>query len=227
MACCDTTSRRAGRLRTSGFSETCTWRLASTPTTTRTRRPAPRRRPRYRTDPEHGAFSSGHGRRHAAPLRPMKPLRFVATLALCAMACVTPKTGTMKGTSFPGHGAISLQIVPNPVVATKISGKTYEFPFDVIVRETAGRAVTISRVSADVFAVGGIHVANESYDAARIASLGYSTNVPGNGELRYHFSPRKDVTDDRLFGGVYAQIRVDAYDETNTPTSATTTVTVT
>lgn len=156
----------------------------------------------------------------------MKRLTVVPLLLMIA-ACASRHSGQTQTTALPGHGAIGVSIVPNPIVAQRVSGDTYDFPFDVVVRETAGRAVTISRVSADVYAIGGIRVASESYDAARIASLGYSTNVPGNGELRYHFVPRKTVTDERLFGGVSAQIRVDAYDDTNTPTSATVTVTVT
>ena len=156
----------------------------------------------------------------------MKRLTLVPLLFLIA-GCATHRAGQSQTTALPGHGAISVAIVPNPIVAQRVSGDTYDFPFDAVIRETAGRAVTISRVTADVYAVGGIHIAGESYDAARIGSLGYSLNVPGNGELRYHFVPRKNVTDDRIFGGVYAQIRVDAYDDTNTPTSATVTVTVT
>lgn len=103
----------------------------------------------------------------------------------------------------------------------------YEFPFDVVLRETGGHALTISRVSADVYALGGIRVANESYDAARITSLGYTTTVPANAELRYHFAPQKSVSNDALFNNVSAQVRVDAVDDTNTPASATVTVTVT
>ena len=151
----------------------------------------------------------------------------VVLVVIATAACSHRQAGATKSVSLPGHGAIGIQIIPNPVVARHVSGSTYDFPFDVVLRETAGRAVTVSRVSADVYAVGGMHVANESYGADRIKSLGYSTNIPGNGELRYHFEPHKSVPDERLFGGVTAQIRVDAYDDTNSPTSATTTVTVT
>lgn len=150
----------------------------------------------------------------------------VALCCLSILCCSTPRAGTSSGSAVAGHGAISIQIVPNPVVAQHVSGNTYDFPFDVMIRETGGRGVTISRVSADVYALGGIHVANESYSADRIAALGYSTNIAPNGELRYHFAPQKSVTDERLFSGVSAQIRVDASDDTNTPASATTTVTV-
>jgi hypothetical protein len=149
------------------------------------------------------------------------------SIVLTLLACATPRGGTSRTSSLPGHGAISIAIQPNPIVARKIGGNTYEFPFDVVVRETAGRAVSINRVSLDVYAVGGVRLGSESYDAARIASLGFSTNVPGNGELRYHFSPRQDVGDDRLFGGIYGEVRVDGSDDSGTPTSASTTVTVT
>jgi hypothetical protein len=156
----------------------------------------------------------------------MKRLAAISLVFLAA-ACSTPKAGTSRNAAVPGHGAISISIVPNPVVARQMSGNTYEFPFDVVVRETGGRAVTVNRVAADVYAVGGIRVASEAWDGAQIRSVGYSTNVPGNGELRYHFAPRKDVKDDRLFGSVYAEIRVEASDDTGTPATATTTVTVT
>ena len=154
--------------------------------------------------------------------------RFISfAIFLTLISCATPQPGTSRNASMPGHGAISIAIQPNPIVAHKTGGNTYEFPFDVAVRETGGRAVTVNRVTVDVYAVGGVRVGSESYDAARIASLGYSTNVPGNGELRYHFAPRKEVTDDRLFGSVYGEVRVEAADDTGTPATASTTVTVT
>lgn len=154
------------------------------------------------------------------------PRLAVFSISFVILACSSPRAGS-QSSALPGHGAISIQIVPNPVVAQRVSGTTYDFPLDVIIRETGGRPVMITNVSADVYAIAGVHVARESYDADRVASLGYSTSVPANGELRYHFSPRKSVHDERLFGGVTAVIRVDAHDDTNSPTRATTTVTVT
>ena len=126
----------------------------------------------------------------------------------------------------PGRGAISIEIVPNPIVATRVSGDTYEFPFEVVVRETGGQRVTIDRVSADVLALGAIRVAQESYDAARINSLGYATAVPARGTLRYTFHPRKQVDDERLFGGVSAEIRAEGRDVSGNEVTARTTVTI-
>jgi hypothetical protein len=152
----------------------------------------------------------------------------LSATVLLVCACSSGKPGAAQTSAAPGHGAISLSIVPNPVVAQKVSGNTYDFPFDVVVRETGGHPVTIDRVSADMYSsLGGIKVGSESYDAAKIQSLGYSTTVPAGGELRYHFAPRKSVQDERLFGGVYGDVRADATDETGAATSATVRITVT
>lgn len=119
-----------------------------------------------------------------------------------------------------------MQVIPNPIVAHSVGGNVYEFPLEVVVRETGGRSVEVTRVGANVVALGTINVANESYDAARIRSLGFSTSIPPNGELRYSFKPRHEVTDDRLFGGVEVQLIVEAVDDSGAPTTARTTVTV-
>ena len=151
------------------------------------------------------------------------------TLALALVAFTTYCAGggsSRPPATRPGNGAISISIVPNPIVAKAVSGSTYDFPFDVVIRETGGRPVEITRVSADVYALGGIRVTNESYDAERIRKLGYGTTVPANGELRYRFVPRENVPDDRLFGGVSARLRVDGTDDGGTPLVATTEVTV-
>jgi hypothetical protein len=153
-------------------------------------------------------------------------MKRAAILPLLLLTFCAGGRGSIPSKSVPGHGAIQIQIAPNPIVATKVSGDTYDFPFEVIIRETGGRPVTVSRVSADVLALGGIRVGSESYDAAKITSLGYSTRVPANGELRYRFNPRRSVGDDRLFGNVSAEIRVEGRDDQGAPASAGTTVTV-
>lgn len=155
----------------------------------------------------------------------MRNLAISLTLLVALAAC---QSGPQDGvTSVPGHGAIAIQVVPNPIRAMHVSGNTYDFPFEVVVRETAGRPVTVTRVSIRVFFAGGLTLHEESWDAARIRSLGYETTIPGRTDVRYRFNPRKEVPDDRLFGGVSAELRVDAVDDTGTATSATTSVTVT
>lgn len=150
---------------------------------------------------------------------------FLLPLLLIAAACNSGSGNTI--TAAPGHGAVAIEVIPNPIVASRVSGDTYDFPFEVVVRETGGRPVTITRVSATVVGPGGLTFGNEAWDADRIRSLGFDTTVRANSEVRYRFSQRKEVPDERIFGSVAAELRVDAVDDTGTPTSATTRVTVT
>jgi len=155
----------------------------------------------------------------------MKRIAIIA-LVLLPLACASHQPGTTKSTSTPGHGAIKLTITPNPVIATNVGGNTYEFPFDADVKETGGHPVTIERVTANVFTAGGIPVATESYDAAKIQSLGFATAVQAKGDIHYRFAPRKDVPDDRLFTSVYGDIRVEGIDDNGARTTTTTTITL-
>jgi hypothetical protein len=154
-------------------------------------------------------------------------MRRAALVAFVLLASFCAGGRNAGNTSIAGHGAINVNIAPNPIVAVKVSGNSYDFPFEVVVRETGGHPVDITSVTARVYALGGIQIGSETYDAARIAQLGYSTHVPANGELRYRFNPRHSVADDRLFQGVSADIQVEGHDETGTPTTAGTKVTVT
>jgi hypothetical protein len=153
----------------------------------------------------------------------MKNLALSITLLAALAACQSPQPGV---TSVPGHGAVAVEVIPNPIVARQVSGNTYDFPFEVVVRETGGRATTVQRVTANVFLSGGLSLARESWDADRIRSLGYNTTLGPHSEVRYRFTPRKDVPDDRLFGGVSAELKVEATDDTGAATEATTIVTV-
>jgi len=146
-------------------------------------------------------------------------MRGVLLLLLLAAAC-------SHSTPQPGHGAITLAIAPNPIVAKPVSGNTYEFPFDIILRETGGRPLTITGVTMTVYAFG-MPVNVDKYDPAQIAAMGLSTQVPANGEWRHHMHPRRAVTDERLFSNITASARIDAVDDAGVATSASTTVTVT
>ena len=155
----------------------------------------------------------------------MKRLAFAASLLILLASCNRGAHNDV--TSVPGHGAISVQVSPNPIAAHHVSGDTYDFPFDVVVRETGGRPVNVSKVTVTVFAPGGFSLGGDSWDADKIHAMGFNTALNANGELRYHFNPRKSVTDDRVFGSITAELRVDATDESGTATSASTVVKVT
>jgi hypothetical protein len=153
----------------------------------------------------------------------MKNLAVALILLVALAACQSQQSGVA---SVPGHGAVAIEVVPNPIVATRVSGNTYDFPFEVVVRETGGRQTTVQRVTANVVLGGGLSLARESWDGERIRSMGYNTTLAPHSEVRYRFTPRKEVPDDRLFGGVSAELKVDATDDTGAATSGTTVVTV-
>lgn len=149
--------------------------------------------------------------------------RSVAALAvLFAAACAT-RGGPAPSTT---RGAISIAIDPNPIVARHVRGAVYEFPFEVVIRETGGSAVDIQRVTADVFALGALKVAAESYDRARMESLGYPTTIPPNGEMRYRFSQRHEVAAESLLNTVHVDLRVEGTDSAGVGVTTTTRVTV-
>ena len=153
----------------------------------------------------------------------MKKLTLSLTLLLVFAGCAS--SSPPDNTSAPGHGAVSIEVIPNPIIATQVSGSTYDFPFEVVIRETGGRPVTVQRVTATV-GFGALELGSETWDANRIRSMGYNTTLAANSETRYKFAQRKEVPDDRLFGGVSAQLRVDAIDDTGSAAYATTSVTV-
>src|SRR5258706_10470549 len=112
----------------------------------------------------------------------MKRLALIALVCL-PLACATQhRPGTTKSTSTPGRGAIKLTITPNPVVATNVGGSTYSFPFDVVIKETGGHPVTIDRVTASVYAGGGIPVATEADEAGNIQSPRFPNSNAPQGE---------------------------------------------
>lgn len=147
-------------------------------------------------------------------------------LVVAGGGCSSSGSDRTASTVQPGQGSLSITINPNPIRAQKVSGDVYDFPFEIIVTERGGADVTIDRVSVEVTALGGLNVYSESYDRAGIERRGFSTRVPARGEVRYSFSPRNDVTDDRLFSAVEAELSVSGIDASGLRTTARTSVTV-
>ncbi len=129
----------------------------------------------------------------------MKRMILVAALAIPALALVSCSADSPGRTpTEPGHGALEIAVVPNPIMATHVSGNTYEFPFDVHVRNPGSVPVSINNVQIDVTAFGGLKIYSESKSAADIQGYGYPTEVAPGETLSYHFEPREEVPDERL-----------------------------
>ncbi len=152
---------------------------------------------------------------------------FPLPLLLLALFCAHGG-GTAPAASSPaGHGAIEVTFAPNPIVAQPVGGNTYEFPFDIVVRETGGHPLTINKVTLTVYAFG-MPVNVDKYEGPQIDALGFERRIGANGQLHYHLQPRRTVTDDRLFSNITAGVRIDATDDdTRTAVSNSTQVSIT
>ncbi len=145
------------------------------------------------------------------------------------MACSSGRQGSTRSVEpavAPGQGSITLTVTPNPIVAKKVSGDTYDFPFTILIREFGGSSVDIEVVRIDVVAFGGLNVYSQSFGPEEITRRGFSTVIAPRGELKYDFNPRKEVADDRLFSAVTAKLRVEGLDQAGNRVSADTSVTV-
>ncbi|HXA19599.1 MAG TPA: hypothetical protein VN380_21605 [Thermoanaerobaculia bacterium] len=157
----------------------------------------------------------------------MKRLALIALVCLPLACASQQRPGTNKSTATSGRGEIKLTITPSPVVAASVSGSAYDFPFDAVVKETGGHPITIDKVTASVYAGGGIPVAAQSFDADKIKSLGFATSIQAKHEIHYHLVPRMDVTDDHLFSAIYGDVRVEGLDDNGARVSSMATITVT
>lgn len=137
-----------------------------------------------------------------------------AAAVLMLAGCGTTQDTVIQEPQIPRPtGSLSVSVVPNPIVARPAGGEQYSFPFEVVVRETGGSDVSIQRVSINVTALGGIPVYSDTQEAAEIRERGYPTEIRANQEVRYRFSPTREVPDERLFGGVAAELVVEAIND--------------
>lgn len=150
----------------------------------------------------------------------------IAALAVFTLAQCSSDTPRQSPTE-PGHGALTITIDPNPIVATRVTGNTYDFPFDVRVSNPGSLPVTIERIQIDVTALGGLKIYSDTKTAADIQGYGYPTLVPPGETLSYRFTPRQDVSDDRLFSGVSALLTAVGTDSAGKRITANVRVSVT
>lgn len=130
------------------------------------------------------------------------------------------------GSDRSSNAAASIQIDPNPIIATQLSDGRWEFPFTVGIRENAGVGFRIDQVSAEVIAFGGVRVHQQVMDAAEIARLGYPTEIRANGLIELPFRPVRNVPDASLFQNVSAVVSLRGTDQNGNTVSASQTVRV-
>lgn len=152
------------------------------------------------------------------------PARAAAGALALAAALLSGACATAPPPPPPEPARLTLRVTPNPIVATPLDGDRYQFDFELEIREEGGTDVTIDRVSADVVAFGGLRIASRKMDAAEIARRGYATSVDARRSVRYAFSQKHDVPDDRLLESVKAELLIEGTDALGNRTTARATV---
>lgn len=127
----------------------------------------------------------------------------------------------------PRQAALQIFVEPNPIVARAVSQDVYDFPLSIGIVERGGVDVEIQRVGINVIALGVINLYSETYNRQQITRMGYPTSLRANGEIRYDLKPREKVPDERLFGGVAAELFVEGVDANGVAVRATERVTLT
>lgn len=139
-------------------------------------------------------------------------------VASFATACATAPPAP------PPPGRLAIRVTPNPIVATPVDGETFRFDFELEIREEGGSDVAIDRVSAEVIAFGGLRIAGRKMTAEEIARRGYATKVRAGNSIRYAFSQKHEVPDERLLGAVKAELQIEGTDALGNRTTARATV---
>jgi hypothetical protein len=134
--------------------------------------------------------------------------------------------GTGSSVVVPGQGALAVAVDPNPIIATRVSGDTYDFPFRVNISNPGTLAVNIERVTLDVVGPGGIGLHRETMDRTEIERRGYPTIVAAGQTLTYAFNPRQSVPTDAIFSSIAADISAVAVDTAGSRVTARMRVTV-
>jgi hypothetical protein len=157
--------------------------------------------------------------------------RLILLSALMATACgtATQRTPppTQQPTQQPLRAQLQIFVEPNPIVATQVSGNTYDFPFVIGVRELNGISVEVNRVGIEVTALGALSMYRRSFDRAELERRRYPTSIPAHGEIRYQFNQRESVPDERLFSTVAAELFAEGVDANGNAVRASERVTVT
>lgn len=134
--------------------------------------------------------------------------QFLAFAGLILAACSTLETekpAVMKG-------RLVLEVEPNPIVATRISEKLWEFPFDIVMREAGGVDLRIESFTIDVYVLGAIHVFSAPYEGSVITQKGYPDRIEAGQFRRFPFKLRREVPNDVLFKGAYADVTAETLD---------------
>jgi hypothetical protein len=148
-------------------------------------------------------------------------------LSLALIIATAGCSGESDTPTSPGRGSLRMSVTPNPVVAKKVAGSdnTYDFPFEVMLTETGGRAVTVTALHVEVKALG-VPVFSKSYDASYLQGQNYNPVIAANSTVRYNFTPRSDAPDAVFSSNVNADIQIEGRDDRGNAVRETETVSI-
>lgn len=148
------------------------------------------------------------------------------TIALLILLLTVACSGTTEVLDDSRRGQLSFDIYPNPILARRVEGNIYEFPFDVSVREVGGVDVEIVGLQVDVFFLSGVRIFSQPYGPDELSRRQLPTKVLAGSNLQYSFSPRREIGSEILIRGISAEIIVEGIDAQGRATEARTRVTV-
>lgn len=154
----------------------------------------------------------------------LAPLLTTSLLVVLLVGC----SGNSDTPTTPGRGALTMTVNPNPIVATRVAGtdNTYDFPFEIVLRETGGQTVTLKSLRVDVKTLG-IRVLSKTYDATYLRDNRYPLVIPAGGTVRYVFKLRDDAPDAAFSTNVEADLQAEGVDDKGNVVRQSKTVSVT
>jgi len=137
-----------------------------------------------------------------------RPLCATLVTALLSVSCST----LPREIGNPLAGRLLLEISPNPIIAEHVEGRTYDFPFDIIMRETGGVDVTIDDFTVDITLLGVVTLFSQKFPATEISRRGYPVEIGSGKFLRFSFRKRKEVPNDLVFRSAIARVTAHTTD---------------
>lgn len=111
------------------------------------------------------------------------------------------------------RGRLSLEVEPNPIIATRVGEDLYELKFDIIMREEGGVGVTIEDFTVDAIAFKAVTVRSQTFPASYITERGYPASIAAGKYLRFGFVKRWQLPTHLLLSGASARITAGTIDD--------------
>lgn len=117
----------------------------------------------------------------------------------------------LKTVSQPGHGAVAVAVLPNPIALHPLGGELYNVVFDVQVTETAGYAVEVQQLVLHV-QFAGANAYTLRYGVLDLQARGSTTSIPPRGQVSFHFDAKTKIPSKFALSALSGDLSVVASD---------------